>query len=340
MHRILKLPRQDRLELFDEVNGRIGLSQRSLEKDLWVCWTLRELFSLPEVGDNLFFKGGTSLSKAWGLIDRFSEDIDVVVDRNYLGFGGTEGPEHAPSKSKQRARLDALRAVCQNCIATKIKPRLTESLKALQLDDAWNLEADAADPDGQTLLLHYPSEFQVDVYMRPTVKIELGARSDIEPFETPEIQPYVATVFPEMPGSDPFRIRVVSARRTFWEKAMLLHEEKFRPEGKAMKTRLARHYYDLWCLIQKGVAAQAVADKGLFERIAAHREVFFRWAWMDYNTLRQGTLQLLPLETQRPVWEADYEAMREHLFFNESPSFDEILRNVGEFERTFNLGGV
>ncbi len=251
MHRILKLPSSDRMALFDETNRRTGLSQRSLEKDLWVCWTLRELFSLPGVGEHLFFKGGTSLSKAWGLIDRFSEDIDMVVDRAYLGFGGSQGPEHAASGNNLRSRLDDLRAVCRKCIAKEINPPLAESLRALSPEGSWNLESDAADVDGQTLLLHYPSEYSEDEYMRSTVKIELGARSDVVPFETPGIRPYVAEAFPELPGSESFAIRAVSPRRTFWEKAMLLHEETYRPEGKPRKIRLARHYYDLWCLSKR-----------------------------------------------------------------------------------------
>ena len=117
---------------------------------------------------------------------------------------------------------------------------------------------------------------------------------------------------------------------------MLLHEETFRPANKPRKSRLARHYYDLWCLVTKGVAAQALADAGLFERVAAHREIFFRWSWVDYTTLRPGSLRLLPPTDQRTAWAADYQAMRRDMFFGEVPEFDAILQVVGEFERDFN----
>jgi len=315
----------------------LGLHAVRLEKAFWVCWTLRELFRLPEWGSHLTFKGGTSLSKAWKLIERFSEDIDIVIDRDFLGFGGDSGPEHASSKKKQRQRLDALKAECQHRIRDSLQPALIERFTTLLPGDAvWKLEEDAADPDGQSLMFHYPSVVETAAYVQPAVKIELGARSDTEPSERPEIQPYLADAFPQILGPSNFTIRAVAPRRTFWEKAMLLHEETFRPGDRPRKARLSRHYYDLWCLITKGVAAQAVAESGLFDRIAAHREIFFRWSWVDYATLRPGSLRLTPPADQMASWRLDYQSMRGEMFFGEVPTFDEILRVVGQFEQQFN----
>jgi hypothetical protein len=166
----------------------------------------------------------------------------------------------------------------------------------------------------------------------------MGARSDTEPAETVAIRPYVISVL-NAEGGDAFPVRAVAARRTFWEKAMLLHEETFRPADKPRKDRLARHYYDLWCLITKGIADQAVADDGLFDRVLAHRVVFFRWSWVDYSTLRRGSLRLVPPEDHLKNWAADYKTMGTEMFFGEVPSFEEILRVVGEFERRFNDTG-
>jgi hypothetical protein len=168
------------------------------------------------------------------------------------------------------------------------------------------------------------------------VKIELRARSDTEPCEAPRIQSYLSEAFPQIVGVDPFPVRAVAPRRTFWEKAMLLHEETFRPADKPRKMRLARHYYDLWCLIKKGVAAQAVADVGLFKRVAAHREVFFRWSWVDYGTLRPGAFRLVPTSEQVAPWRQDYQTMKTEMFFGEVPKFDEILSVVRAFEKEFN----
>lgn len=309
------------------------LRAASVEKDFWVCWTLRELFTLPGIGPRLTFKGGTSLSKAWKLIERFSEDIDVVIDREFLGYGGDASPEAAPSRKKRGQALDDLRETCQKYIRDSLAPALSARIAQALVSGGWSLESDPADADGQTLLFRYPAAFDGGGYVAPVVKIELGARSDIDPADVPQIEPYLAQTFPELLGDSRFSVRTLAARRTFWEKAMLLHEETYRPAEKRRGRFLSRHYYDLWSMIRQGVAEQALGDDGLFERIAAHREVFFRYNWMDYTTLRSGTLRLLPPQEQRAAWEQDYATMREVMFFGETPDFNEILKVVGQFEK-------
>ncbi|MGH7941439.1 MAG: nucleotidyl transferase AbiEii/AbiGii toxin family protein [Limisphaerales bacterium] len=174
-----QLPPDQRRRLCNEAQAKLGLHAVSVEKDFWVCWTLRELFQLPEWGSHFTFKGGTSLAKGWKLIERFSEDIDVVIERDFLGFGGDRGPEHAPSKKQQRARLDALKAECQKRIRHSLQPALAARFKSvLPADAAWKLEEDPADPDGQSLSFFYPAVIETAAYVQPVVKIELGARSD------------------------------------------------------------------------------------------------------------------------------------------------------------------
>jgi hypothetical protein len=134
-------------------------------------------------------------------------------------------------------------------------------------------------------------------------------------------------------------IRTVEPVRTFWEKAMLLHEETFRKLGGGPKVRLARHYYEMWCLINKGVAEKAKADLQLFARVAAHRAVFFRKSKEAQESLHPGSLRLVPLPEQLPAWKQDYQSMRAEMFFGEVPAFDEILRVVGDFEKRFNKKG-
>lgn len=326
MDAYLDLPREERRLVCDQARIALGLAAASIEKDWWVCWTLRELFALPEWGKHLSFKGGTSLSKGWQLIERFSEDIDVVIDRECLGFGGdTLGGK----------RLARLRDTCEQRVVSDLLPALRDRIAAqLSRRERWNLAPSEDDP--QTLLFSYPTGYaDPDGYVKPVVKIELGARSDTDPALTPTMRPLLARAFPDF-GEPPFSVRTVAPRRTFWEKAMLLHEETYRPPGRAYKARLSRHYYDLWCLINKGVGNDAVADAGLFERIAAHRQVFFRQSWMDYATLRAGSLRILPLAEQESVWRQDYAAMQGEMFFGDPPPFDEILRVVGGFEAEFN----
>ncbi len=316
----------------------MGLQAVSVEKDFWVCWTLRELFSMPSVREHLTFKGGTSLSKAWKFIERFSEDIDIIVDKVALGFGGDAAPDRAPSKKQRRERLEKLMEASRQWVQGTLQPALDARLRETLGDAGWRLEVDPDLADGQCLLFHYPALFTATTagYVRPVVKIELGARSDDWPHETKVIQPYVIEFFPAFDPDATFSVNVLAAERTFWEKACLLHEETFRPADKPRKHRMARHYYDLWCLLRAGVGERAIADMALFRRVAEHREIFFRLGWVDYSTHRPGTFRLIPPEQHLGNWRDDYQEMLGPMFFGEVPTFEEILRVVGEFEQLFN----
>lgn len=340
MDEFLRQSLQRQRVIYEEAGRRLGLSAGSVEKDLWVCWTLRALFRLPASGPHLTFKGGTSLSKGWKLIDRFSEDIDIVIDREFLGFGGAEAPEDASSNRQRMTRLEALMGAAQAHIRDVLGPALQLEIRQLLPPKAgWILEADEDDPDAQTLLFHYPSAMGATAYVRPVVKIELGARSDTEPSATPEIAPYLADVFPdEVPGSQ-FLVHAVAPERTFWEKAALLHEETYREGSATPKARLARHYYDLWCLITRGIAEPAARDMALFDRVAAHRAVFFRRSRDAQESFRVGTLRLLPASDRLVPWRRDYDAMRDAMFFGDAPDFTDVLAAVGRFEKDFNAGG-
>ncbi len=338
MDAFLHLSPEERRFACQQVDAQMQLQAVSVEKDFWVCWTLREVFSLAKVGEHLTFKGGTSLSKAWKLIQRFSEDIDLVIDKEALGFGGEADPERAPSKTKLSGRLDALKGASRNWVQGTLQRDLARSLRSKLGNEGWTLEVDPDTPDGQCLLFQYPTAFPLGTagYVRPVVKIEMGARSDFWPSETRSIEPYVAEMFPTLVPNAAFAVRVLATERTFWEKACLLHEETFRPGPKDRKPRMARHYYDLWCLIEAGVGERALADKTLFQRVAAHREMFFRQRWVDYATHKPGSFRLVPPGDHLPAWHADYKQMLGPMFWGSVPSFDEILRVVADFERRFN----
>jgi len=335
MNSFIQLPPERLRVIYNEAQARRGLPAQSLEKDFWVCWTLRELFALPPWAGHLTFKGGTSLSKAWRLIERFSEDIDVVIDREFLGFGG-------PTLSKNRQKK--LKIECSRRIHAEMMPALTERYRQiLPTGSVWSVEvaSPTEDPDQQTLLFKYPSVFPApSAYLRPVVKIEMGARSQTEPSAAAPIQAYVAEIIPELVADHTFPIRTVAARRTFWDKVMLLHEETFRPDpapGTLLrKPGMARHYYDVYRLIKNGVATEAMAEAGLFDQVLAHRRDFFGYNWMDYSALRPGSVRLIPLDHQLDAWRQDYAAMRAEMFFGEPPQFDVMLATIGSFERQFN----
>lgn len=339
MDRFLQLSPANRGRAFEEAGARRGLASASVEKDFWVCLVLRELFSHPEHGRHLTFKGGTSLSKAWGLIDRFSEDIDLTIERESLGFGGAQGPEAATSRTEQQRRLQRLKKACSNVIAEQIAPALKARLnELLPVADPWSLTSDEDDPDGQTLLFAYPrlSNRAAPSYVRPVIKLEFGARSDPWPVEHRRVKAFVADEFPALFDSPECTVRALLPERTFWEKVMLLHEETFRPQGKIRHPRLARHYYDVWRLIQSGVAARAAADTALFAQVAAHRQLFFRYGWMNYDTLKRGTMQVVPQPEQIDEWRRDYAAMHGEMFLATPPAFDEILATITVFQSEFN----
>ena len=338
MDAFLRLSMGDRRLACLQVEDRKHLQAVSVEKDFWVCWTLRELFSLPKAAGWMTFKGGTSLSKAWGLIDRFSEDIDIVVGKDLLGFAGDASPDRASSNKQRKRRLDELMAACRTWMQNALKPALAESItRRLGDSDTWSLVIDPDADDGQCLLFEYPGAFPLTAagYVRPIVKIEFGARSDDWPSVVRSVRPYVAEILPDIADSL-FPVSTLAAERTFWEKAMLLHEETFRPPDKPRRIRMARHYYDLWCLITRGVAVSAATDTALFARVAEHREIFFRLNWVDYTTLRVGSLRLVPPAHHRADWQRDYEQMAESMFYGDRPDFEEILRVVGDFQQRFN----
>ncbi len=340
MKEFIAMDKSRRSLVCTQVGARLNLDEVAVEKDFWVCWILDKLFQLPKWGEHLTFKGGTSLSKGWKLIERFSEDIDIVINRSVLGFDGDNAPEAAPSKKQTRKRLDRLRLACQECVQDEIQPALHAAI-ATDIPDTiiWDLFADPDDPDQQTLLFNYPTAFpEGAAYLRRAVKIEMGARSDTDPSETIVVNPYISEAFPDLLSSATVEVRAVMPERTFWEKAMLLHEETFRPADKRRKEYMARHYYDLYKLIETGVAADAAADISLFSRVVEHRVVFFRQNWVDYSNLVPGQLQLVPSKEQMPDWRADYGNMQQEMFYGEVPSFDLILEKVRGFQDWFNQG--
>jgi hypothetical protein len=316
----------------------LGLDEGSVEKDFWVCWTLKEIFDLTDIGQHLTFKGGTSLSKGWGLIQRFSEDLDVVVDRAALGFGGDKAPEFPGISWKERARrIEALKEASRAFVTSRLQPALLARIEQLPGGGGEiRLLLDADDPDGQTLLLDYPKSTRTSEYLRPVVKIEVGGRSDTDPNETPAIRPYLEKAAPDLKECAPFRVRTVAPERTFWEKAMLLHEEAHRGSSQGPKARLSRHYYDLHCLIEAKIAAKAADDSDLFEAVANHRVVYFKRSKEAQQTLKPGTLRLRPADGTEAAWRSDYERMTDVMFFDDPPSFDKIMRSIVEFEASYN----
>ncbi len=334
MDAFLAQARSLRTEQLERTADKMGLAVGAIEKDFWVCWVLKELFH-SAAGPRLTFKGGTSLSKCWGLIERFSEDVDLVVDRDALGFAGDAAPEAAKSRKERERRVRRVLEACKQHVQELLHPMLVKIARA-KLGDAHGhaVILDPDDVDQQTILFTYEPIVGSKSYLRPVVKMEFGARSDTEPNQVRTISPYVSAVLSLVVGDSAFTVRAVDAERTFWEKVSLLHEEAYR--ASSPRTRLARHYYDLWCLDQKGIGAAALGEPLLFHRVVEHRRLFFRANAEAQRSLKPGTVRLVPSVDRMQAWRSDLNAMRDSMFFGEPPSFDEIVLRMSALEKRIN----
>jgi hypothetical protein len=344
MDKVALLPANERAALFGETGAARGVANTIIEKDFWVCWTLKRLFALQKQNSpGLVFKGGTSLSKAFGAIRRFSEDIDLSFDRIDLGYSGERDPEKAGISKKQAANLikDLVRDV-EAHIAGKLLPALHAAIGQHLGEPGkgeWSLEIDAG--DAQTVNFHYPTalprtDYQGMAYISPRVKLELGARGDPWPTETKVIRPYAADEYPDFFEDPDCTVTVLSLRRTFWEKATALHAEAHRPKDSPAPQYFSRHYYDIAMLLDTEDGKAAATDFELLEQVARHKGVFFRSAWASYDTARPGTLRLMPAEARVRELRADYREMAPMMFDDKPLPFDEILARIRKLQDAIN----
>lgn len=329
---------------FDTTAARLGTTSQNIEKDFWVCWTLDALFhGLPNAGPRLLFKGGTSLSKGFGLISRFSEDIDVTVFRDDLGAGATIAELEAMSGKKRKARLDAIRDACCDYINGPMRQVLTkilsERLAAAGLGQKdRRVEPDDADPDGQTLLIWYPATTPDSDYVRAAIKIESGAKSALDPNAAVPIKPYVDDDLPTLDLTVP-EVRTVDPERTFWDKVVILHGLRRwfdkRDELKGGGQRVSRHYYDLHRLASTPVGAAALADAALGADCVAHARMFFNRPDFDLGNATPGTYALVPHDSMIDQLRSDYRAMT-GMIFGDAPALEDVLASVAAVEQQLN----
>lgn len=340
MASFLALTDERRQAVCTETGGNLKLDEVAVEKDFWVCWILKKLFTLPNIGEHLTFKGGTSLSKGWNLIQRFSEDIDMVIDRNVFDIPKEKQLEEGLGSSQMNKRGKILKAVCQKYVNEKIASSLGKViLSEIPTSITWSLEPDPDDEDQQTLLFKYQSVYPgISDYVLPRVKIEMGARGDITPSVPVKIEPYINQGYPDL-FTDSFEVKALSPKRTFWEKVMLLCEEAYRDstDKRRGKRNLSRHYYDLSCLIQSGIIDEAFSDLDLFGSVLNHRMLFFNCGrWMDYSVIKPGSLRLVPLPEHMADWESDYTDMADQMFYGTALSFSDVLAVISDFQDRFN----
>ena len=324
----------NRDEAFRQAAAELGFAKAVVEKDFWVCWSLQHLFALPSFGDHLIFKGGTSLSKSYDVIHRFSEDVDLSLDRAQLGFDGDRDPENIDLTSGKRKSL--LQDLQEAAEATVAGPLLDEikTVFSANLEQPFSLQIDEGDP--QTLLFAYPSLGDDDLgYIKPVVRFEFGARGAQLPAEQRTLSTYVQQAFPDLPGLNPVDVRTLGIERTFWEKATILHMLYHLNPGKPLADRMSRHYYDMAQLTRHDAKTRALANLDLLSQVGHHKSVFFKAAWARYEDAKPGSLRLTPGEHLEAALRRDYAGMREMIMGN-APSFDDVLSTIAALEAEIN----
>ncbi len=336
MDKVAQLPASDRNDLFRAAATEMGVAPAIIEKDFWVCWTLRRLYTLPTLETALHFKGGTSLSKVYGAIHRMSEDIDLVIDRTDLGFTGERDPTQDGLSNNGRKRLILQLRAEASVFVRDLCTSLREHFGAHLNDELWTLESDPDDADDATLLFSYPVESVTSEYVRPVVRLEFGARSDPSPSEAGSVQPYAAEYLPGLfEDADTAVPSVVAAERTFWEKATTLHKLYHKPAEQPLGSRLSRHYSDLFHLSNHPCADHACSDLNLLDQVVAHNQLFFRRSWTNFETAVAGTLRLVPPEHRMEELRDDYDQMAEMMFGTVTP-FEEVIGGLSTLEQRIN----
>ena len=338
--KFLAFPAIEREKAFGKAAARLGATASYMEKDFWVCLVLDALYNrLPGGHPRLLFRGGTSLSKAFGLIQRFSEDVDLTVYRGDLGFADQRDPTVADiSNTKRKALFEELRAACSAYVLGELKDALTACLD--EIAPGCQITTDKYDVTEQTLLVRYPSLYpeQEGEYVLPRVKLEGGARSALTPSRPCSIAPYIADDLP----ADELRvdgIDTIIPERTFLDKLLVLHGLHcgYREADRLPRanSRISRHYYDFAVISGTETGAAALADRALLDDVRDHSMVAFRQAWKRLDEAVPGTVRLDPQPELRAVLEQDYATMQ-GMMLGDAPDFGWIVEQVRRAEATIN----
>ncbi len=318
-------------QILDSLQTRIGLKSAIIEKDWWVTAVLRALFQL-HYSQQISFKGGTNLSKCWHIIERMSEDADIGITREFLGFEGKL------SKAQISDRLR--RAAC-----SFVRDKLQHDLREQMIKDGINPDkfkvyvniTPVSTTDPEVIFVEYEQIASPISYIPPVVKIEVSGRSMSEPIEDVFIDSLIDSAVPGAVFAEPkFLVRAVMAKRTFLEKIFLLHEEFTKGDGQIRIDRMSRHLYDVHRMLNTPISEQALSDRQLYETVIEHRRTFIGLKGFDYSTLGKRTLNFIPPESIYDTWKKDYETMQEEMIYGESIPFDDMIAELRVLNNRIN----
>ena len=324
-----KLNISERKEIINQTSAKTGIIPTAIEKDFWVMIALKAIFE-TKYGEHIVLKGGTSLSKGWNLIERFSEDIDLGIDRTYLNFGG----------DLSRSAVTRLRKGAAKFVDEKFVPELEEKLiqngvKEFSLD---LVDFEESDTDPMSIELKYKSITKEVEYLKPRILIEISSRSLRDPFEMRGMISFIGSEYPDKFFSDnEIQVPTVLPTRTMLEKIILLHEEFQKPEDKKIRhERMTRHLYDIEKLMSSEFGASALKDRELYNTIVEHRKMISKITWVDYEKHQPKHIDFIPPEKVIGDWKKDYTSMKESMFYGETLSFEELIGRLQELRKRIN----
>ncbi|MFV2057013.1 MAG: nucleotidyl transferase AbiEii/AbiGii toxin family protein [Thiohalomonadales bacterium] len=324
MDKLARRSEQQRAELFQETAASRGMTPAIVEKDFWVSWILGHLYQNKHLARELMFKGGTSLSKVYGLIERFSEDIDLILDWRAVT---ADDPMATRSKTKQSTLNQQINDKAQAYIASDLLSLMIEAV-----GDLCDCDIDKQDP--YVMNIRYPAAFKDD-YLRPQVRLEIGPLASWLPFEEKTISCYAAEAFPNVFDTREYAVRVITAERTFWEKATILHHEAHRPKDNPQPSRYSRHYYDLAKMANSSVKQKALNDLALLENVVAFKQRFYPRGWAKYELAVPGSLKLVPPTQVLNSVQQDYKHMQD-MIFGDIPDFEVMMHTLQTLENDIN----
>ena len=330
MNNIMRYDRSDFADMVSVTSREMGLREAVVEKDFWVCAVLDYLFHRCKWKDAFTFKGGTSLSKAYGLIKRFSEDIDVILDWRVIGYDMRE-PWEERSKTRQDKFNKEANTRTELFLKEKMLPAITDDLKTEAGDE---IDCLILDDDPQTIIIRYPRMYS-ETAILPEIRLEIGALAAWTPAKESKITPFLAECMPEQFERPSTIIRTVLPERSFWEKVTILHHEANRPVTSKMPARYARHYYDVYCIGHSDYKNAAYRQLDLLKKVVDFKMKFYPRGWAHYEDANPGTLKLVPPDYRMDELKKDYLNMQQ-MFFAEVPEFGELMEYIREIENEIN----
>lgn len=343
MYNIAKIPLLDRKDLFETYSFKYGIAGEIVEKDFWVTIMLDYLFNKSEFKDVFTFKGGTSLSKCFNIIDRFSEDIDLILDWNVLGIED----EDLYSQRSKTAQLKYIQNVEENAMGF-IEKKLLPSIKK----DFCNIlgftpRIELGENDHHIINFYYPNVYNAqNVGLLQCIRLEIGPLAENVPCVYRKIEPLIGKMNLPIMSLKSTIVRTISPERTFWEKVLILHQEAHRPffkkdkDGKeipnSIPRRYSRHYYDVWKIGQTEYKLLALKNIALLDKVIRFKKKFYNYSWDDIENAKPGNIVLVPNEQRILELKADFNMMKEMINDRSIESFDMLIDLLKELERELN----